>query len=78
MTPAIQRGCAPKSEKTPAAMKDERRTSATPYCCVVSIKSSENAMPGKMLQFGGLIAFAVAGKTPYFEKNVKAVAGTTR
>ena len=49
MTPAMQSGCAPKSEKTPAAIKDARRTSATPYSCVVSIKSSENAIPGKIL-----------------------------
>ena len=49
VTPAMVSGCAPKMEKMKAAMKDDSRTSETPYCCVVSIRSSENAMPGKTL-----------------------------
>lgn len=49
VTPAMHRGCAPNTEKTKAAMKEDRRTSATPYCCVVSIRSSENAIPGNTL-----------------------------
>lgn len=57
VTPAMQSGCAPKTEKTVAAMKDDKRTSATPYSCVVSIKSSENAMPGKILQSKGCLEY---------------------
>ena len=49
VTPAIQSGWAPKKEKMNAAMNEERSTSDTPYCCVVSIKSNENAMPGSTL-----------------------------
>lgn len=43
-------GWAPKTEKMNAAMNEDMRTSATPYCCVVSIKSREKAMPGNTLQ----------------------------
>lgn len=49
VTPAIVRGWAPKTENINAAMKDEMRTSVTPYCWVVSIKSNEKAMPGRTL-----------------------------
>lgn len=51
VTPAMQRGWAPKTEKMKAAMKEDRRTSATPYCWVVSMRSRENAMPGSTLEF---------------------------
>lgn len=37
------------TEKIKDAMKEERRTSDTPYCCVDSIKCKENAMPGSTL-----------------------------
>jgi hypothetical protein len=37
------------TEKIKDAMKEERRTSVTPYCCVDSIKCKENAMPGSTL-----------------------------
>jgi len=49
VTPAIHKGWAPKTEKIKDAMKEERRTSVTPYCCVDSIKCKEKAMPGSTL-----------------------------
>lgn len=49
VTPAIHKGWAPMTEKMKDAMKEERRTSDTPYCCVDSIKCKENAMPGSTL-----------------------------
>lgn len=52
VTPAIVRGCAPKTENMNAAMKEDMRTSAMPYCWVVSMRSSEKAMPGKTLYDG--------------------------
>ena len=52
VTPAIQSGWAPNTENMKEAMNDERRTSDTPYCCVVSIRSRENAMPGNTLRIG--------------------------
>jgi hypothetical protein len=36
-------------EKIKDAIKEERRTSDTPYCCVDSIKCNENAIPGSTL-----------------------------
>lgn len=54
VTPAIVSGCAPNTENTNAAMNEDIRTSVTVYCCVVSIRSSENAMPGKTLYAGDL------------------------
>lgn len=44
------KGWAPNTEKMKAAMNDDMRTSATPYCCVVSIKSNEKAIPGRTLK----------------------------
>ena len=52
--PAMQHGWAPKTEKTRAAMKEER-TSVTPYLFVVSIRSSENAIPGRMLNTPSIV-----------------------
>jgi hypothetical protein len=52
VTPAMVSGCAPRTEKMKAAMKEERSTSATPYCWVVSIKSREKAIPGRTLRPG--------------------------
>ena len=49
VTPAMHNGWAPKNEKMKAAMKDESSTSATPYCCVVSMRSREKAIPGRTL-----------------------------
>lgn len=49
VTPAIVKGWAPNTENMKAAMNDDMRTSATPYCWVVSIKSNENAIPGRTL-----------------------------
>lgn len=49
VTPAMTSGWAPNTENTKAAMKEEIRTSTTPYLFVVSIKSRENAMPGRTL-----------------------------
>ena len=49
VTPAMQSGCAPNIEKTNAAINDDSRTSETPYCCVVSMRSREKAMPGRTL-----------------------------
>ena len=50
VTPAIHNGWAPKTEKMNAAMNDESKTSETPYWFVVSIKSKENAIPGRTLK----------------------------
>jgi hypothetical protein len=49
VTPAIHKGWAPMIEKMNDAIKEERRTSDTPYCWVDSIKCNENAMPGSTL-----------------------------
>jgi len=49
VTPAIVRGCAPNTENMNAAMNVDKRTSATPYCCVVSMRSREKAIPGSTL-----------------------------
>jgi len=45
----MHNGCAPKIEKMKAAMNEDIRTSITPYCPVVSMRSKEKAMPGKIL-----------------------------
>ena len=50
VTPAIVRGCAPKTEKMNAAMNEASNTSVTPYCSVVSIRSREKAIPGRTLR----------------------------
>jgi hypothetical protein len=50
VTPAIVRGCAPKTEKMNAAMNEANNTSVTPYCSVVSIRSREKAIPGRTLR----------------------------
>jgi hypothetical protein len=49
VTPEMVKGWAPNIEKIKAAMKEAIRTSATPYMWVVSIRSSENAIPGNTL-----------------------------
>jgi hypothetical protein len=49
VTPAIVSGCAPKVENIKAAMNEDMRTSTTPYSSVVSMRSRENAMPGRTL-----------------------------
>lgn len=49
VTPAMQRGWAPKTEKTKDAMNEESRTSDTPYCPVITVKCKENAIPGRTL-----------------------------
>ena len=49
VTPAMQRGWAPKTEKTKEAMNEESRTSDTPYCPVTTVKCKENAIPGRTL-----------------------------
>lgn len=49
VTPAMHNGWAPKTENMNAAINDDRSTSVTPYCCVVSMRSSENAIPGSTL-----------------------------
>ena len=64
VTPAMHRGWAPKKENTKAAMKEESSTSATPYCCVVSMRSKEKAIPGRTLQERSRQA-AVAERTEY-------------
>jgi hypothetical protein len=50
VTPAMVRGCAPKTEKIKEAMKDEMSTSETPYFSVVSMRSNEKAIPGRTLR----------------------------
>jgi len=75
------RGWAPNIENINAAMKDDIRTSATPYCPVVSIKSRENAMPGKTLSVGKKLIKndqSDANRITHFAKNMSAVAGITR
>jgi hypothetical protein len=42
--------CPPKTEDTPAAIADDRKTSTTPYFPVVSTRSKENAIPGRTLK----------------------------
>jgi hypothetical protein len=81
------------TEKIKDAMKDERRTSDTPYCRVDSIKCKENALRGSTL-YNEVIN--ILGRTPgryqrgkkgyddddeddntYFAKKTSAVAGST-
>jgi hypothetical protein len=50
-------------------MKEERRTSETPYKCVVSIKSSENAMPGNTLEVDLAVADRKTGAHELGEEN---------
>ena len=45
----MQRGWAPKTEKTKDAMNEESKTSDTPYCPVTTVKCKENAIPGRTL-----------------------------
>ena len=45
----MHRGWAPNTEKTKDAMKEESRTSDTPYCPVTTVKCRENAIPGRTL-----------------------------
>ena len=82
----MQRGWAPKTEKTKAAMKEETRTSATPYWPVVSMRSREKAMPGRTLmrgereRDGGVRSALDAGsgaRETHLAKKMRAVAGTT-
>lgn len=49
VTPEMHKGWAPITEKINDAMKEESRTSETPYCPVDSIKWRENAIPGSTL-----------------------------
>ena len=49
VTPAMHRGWAPNIEKTKEAMKEQSRTSDTPYCPVTTVKCKENAIPGRTL-----------------------------
>src|SRR5260221_12364070 len=49
VTPAMHKGWAPITEKINDAMKEESKTSETPYCSVDSIKCRENAIPGSTL-----------------------------
>lgn len=78
VTPAIQSGWAPKNENMNAAMNDDKSTSETPYCCVVSMRSSENAIPGSTLQ-RGVSQTVVRSETrcTYFAKNMRTIAGMT-
>jgi hypothetical protein len=80
VTPAMVNGWAPNNENMKAAINDEMRTSATPYCCVVSIRSKEKAMPGRTLnQYISIPRRGETVVTPaYFAKNINVVAGTTR
>ena len=79
VTPAMQRGWAPKTEKVKAAMKEDRRTSDTPYCWVVSMRSKEKAMPGSTLE----AIYALSQATTWLEngtrfaKNMRTIAGMT-
>jgi hypothetical protein len=77
VTPAMVSGWAPNTEKMNAAMKDARRTSETPYWPVLSMRSRENAMPGKTLASYDRTGEADERRT-HFAKNIKAVAGMTR
>lgn len=45
----IHKGWAPIKEKMKDDIKEDSRTSDTPYCCVDSIRCKENAIPGSTL-----------------------------
>lgn len=78
VTPAMVRGCAPRTENTKAAMNEDRRTSETPYCWVVSIKSNEKAIPGRTLAVCLSQEHKRKKVNVHFAKKIRAVAGTTR
>lgn len=50
VTPSMHNGWPPNTENTPAAIAEESKTSATPYFPVVSMRSKENAIPGRTLR----------------------------
>ena len=77
VTPAIHKGCAPNMENTKEAMNEDRRTSETPYCCVVSIKSRENAIPGSTLRAVRADRIGESRRDTYFAKKIKTIAGIT-
>lgn len=61
-----------------AAMNDEMRISETPYCWVVSIKSKENAIPGRTLATFKFLTHSNPWINTHFAKKINAVAGTIR
>lgn len=65
VTPAIHKGWAPKKEKIKDAMKEDSRTSETPYCCVASIKCKENAIPGSTLRAWSTVVSTLALNTDH-------------
>ena len=77
VTPAMHKGWAPKTEKMKAAMNEERSTSATPYCCVVSMRSRENAIPGSTLHVSSGASFTCLNLGTHFAKNIRTMAGMT-
>ena len=80
VTPAMHSGWAPNTEKMKEAINDDSRTSDTPYCWVVSIKSREKAMPGRTLRGDALVSVPAdahtIGKT-HLAKNINTIAGIT-
>lgn len=60
-------------------MNEETKTSATPYCPVVSMRSNENAMPGKTLREanGQIVGLILNQSRLHFAKKIRAVAGST-
>jgi hypothetical protein len=62
VTPAMVRGWAPKTENTKAAMKDDIKTSETPYWLVVSMRSREKAIPGNTLCSVSDVLFSLCHK----------------
>ena len=80
VTPAIVRGCAPKTEKMNAAMNEASNTSVTPYCSVVSIRSREKAIPGRTLRHNKSqkVCIFSGDIETHLEKEIRAVAGITR
>lgn len=77
VTPAIVRGWAPNTANMKAAMNDDRSTSATPYCSVVSMRSRENAIPGRTLRHFQYSKYGMVHRYTDLAKNIRTVAGTT-
>ena len=77
----MQRGWAPKTEKMKAAMNEDKSTSDTPYCCVVSMRSNENAIPGNTLDWARpplrLVVMLLMILDTYFAKKIRTTAGIT-
>ena len=61
-----------------AAINDESKTSDTPYSFVVSIRSSEKAIPGRTLIQWSMLVTEKRNNRPNLAKKIRRVAGITR